>query len=352
MVPVLKQQRSSVPNDASKLKMLSRNALYTPIEAYSSPSANARGQTLTRNLEKKLREKNLFSFLEEVSATYHGPTSALGVDGGNHNSRTKNIIHFQRNLAQRALTLIGGGIGTPLARSATSLVDRSGASLGSNGRGKRKRRTLCGHLVHGAFSKRKRTGWCVSVTGNGGKKTLPSMKSIHLRRAEDGILGRVSSPRGNTVLSDISRVATNTLIGLNEIWINYIKILLRDHIPLESKNFKSNEIALLLSSAELVGAFVKIEHCASHSSYCGMSGFIVDISANTWKVAVLPKGIVCEFGEECMEGLRSRCRNKSWKVITVPKRRSTLDLGFPFCITSELPSNVSEYCCITISGDL
>jgi len=354
VLTIIEQQRSSVPNNVSKLQVLSRNALYAPVEAYSSPCGIEKGLPLSRNLEKKLLEKKLFSFLEEVSVSYHSPTLALGVDGGNHGARKKEFTHFQKNLAQRALTLMGGGVGNSLAQSTTSLLDKNrNAPQPRNSRGKRKRRKLCTHLVHGALSNRKRMRRCFSASGNG-EEPVSSMKSSHQSHTEDkpDTLARVSSPKRDRILSKDNNAATDTLFGLNKMWNTYIRLLLRDHIPLESKNFKPSEIASLLSSAELVGAFVNIRHCVSHASYCGMSGFIVDISANTWRVAVLPKNVAWEFGEDCMEDLKSKCGNKCWKVVTIPKRRSTLVLSFPCCSTNDIPSSVEEYCCITISGDL
>lgn len=98
---------------------------------------------------------------------------------------------------------------------------------------------------------------------------------------------RISSPEGDSsILTKQNNAATTiALICLNEIGTLYIKLLLRDHMPFErssnNKNIQPNKISYLLSSADLVKAFVNITQCISQISHCGRSGFIVDVSANT-----------------------------------------------------------------------
>lgn len=157
-------------------------------------------------------------------------------------------------------------------------------------------------MVHRTASNRKRKRRCLSAsTTDHRKETVSSVKSnTQSNDAEDHpappiFPGPVFRPKGgSTILSNQNYAAsTNTIIGLNEVWTSYIKLLLRDHMPFEQSknNIQPNEIASLLSSVELVGAYMKTTRCVSHLSHCRRSGYIFDESANTWMVAIVLNGI-------------------------------------------------------------
>ena len=119
------------------------------------------------------------------------------------------------------------------------------------------------------------------------------------------------------------------------------------------------ELSALLSSAELIGAFVRIDKCDASRAYVGREGIMVDSTVNAWRIA-LPRPVVEKkrkgkkekAGADDVEGTKDDAPSKSnekeddttvfvvWKEVVVPKIRSSLS----FAIgtggdTSNVPGN-------------
>ena len=259
-------------NSSSALTALSKNALYAPLESSNS-----------KKVSSNLGEKALYTFIETISAEYHSSNSSLGIqNGANNGGQGLKARHIEQKLAQRALTLIKGGIGTSIVKSTTEIVDGEGAS-------KKRKGKCCVMRLGGSVSNKKR------------KRSRSESKTIV---STDGSI----------------------LVGLNQIWNKYIKTLLEKR--LSSGSFDSIEIASLMSNAELIGAFVSVARSRS-TSHAGKVGFVVNITKNTWKIAVVPKD-----GSKDIEGM-IKCKN--FKSIVVPKSNSTLVLKIPSSANDDPP---------------
>ena len=155
--------------------------------------------------------------------------------------------------------------------------------------------------------------------------------------------------------------AHDTLLRLNDMWNAYICKLLgleqktedgtTPRLPAEagfSRQRRSTaELSALLSTAELIGAFVRIDRCDASRAYVGKEGIVVDSTANTWRIA-LPKPVVetkakrkkeKEAGagdeEEKTDGAPNKSNEEEdattvsvvWKETVVPKSRSSLSFA-------------------------
>ena len=260
---------------SSELKSLSKAALYAPLNDYLKESKSS-----SNSVSSKLKERALYSFIETVSGEYHSSNTSLGLKyGGNNGGQGLSSRQVENKLARRALCLIKGGIGTSISKSSLEIVD--GASSG------KKRNRESGWIrLCGSMSKRKRT-----------KKLSKS---------------NVVVPANNPDLDG------SILFGLNKIWKKYIETLLGKRLLPES--FNSKEAASLVATAEMIGAFVSITESQSCRNYVGKSGIVIDVTRNTWKVAVPKDGL---------EDLDNIVKCKNLKVLIIPKRDSKLVIKIP-----------------------
>jgi RNase P/RNase MRP subunit p29 len=263
---------SSEQSSSSGLKTLSRNALYATLDTYVND-----GSTKSSKVSPNLKEKSLYAFMQAVSGEYHSSHTSLGLENGaNNGGRGLKARNFEAKLGQRALTLIKGGVGTSIVKSTPDLVN-SGIS------GKRKKE-LRNEIIRipGSISRNKRRRCQIEVGAHHtGRKNM------------DGTV----------------------LLGLHKMWEKYAKVLLQKcmcHI-----SFDAEEASSLIATGELVGAFVKIKSSDSCKSHVGKEGYIVEITKNTWRIAVpLDKSL----------DVSDSNRAAKVKVILLPKKGSSLVL--------------------------
>jgi len=262
---------SSDQSSSSGLKTLSRNALYATLDTYVND-----GSTKSSKIIPNLKEKSLYAFMQAVSGEYHSSHTSLGLENGaNNGGRGLKSRNFEAKLGQRALTLIKGGIGTSIVKSTADMVD-------SGNSGKRKK-SLRNEIIRipGSISRKKR------------------------RRCRNEV-GAHSTAR---------KLDGTVLLGLHKMWEKYAKVLLQKCMCAIS--FDAEEASSLVATGELVGAFVKIKSSNSCKSHVGKQGYIVEITKNTWRIAI-PSDKSLDISDS----------NKAaaFKIILLPKKGSSLVL--------------------------
>ncbi len=281
---------------------LSRNALYTSLNAYIESSETKKIQ---KSIKSNIREKSLYSFLEAVSVEHHSPTSMLGKIGGANGGRPLNSKHMEKKVSQRALTLIGGGCdSSTFAKSTTEMV------CAENGRGvsevslpSSKKRNKSLHFVHGSLPKRRRRKLAMT------RKQKSSSKIMRPDTKEQVNLNQ-------------SAYTKEILVQLNQMWNQYINSLLKQrYTHMKTESIKKQEIATLLSTAEMIGSYVII--VSTSNSLSDRVGIIVDVTKNTWRIASpLNKMMNKESKNTC--SIKVVKDDAKWKVLVVPKEKSSL----------------------------
>jgi len=241
-----------------------------------------------------------------VSIEYHSPASLLGKNGGANGGQPLNFKHMEKKASQRALTLIGGGCdNSSFARSTTTMV-----STGSNGgketefivaSSKKKRRNNSLHFLHGSLSKRQRKTAITRQLRTSSKKRIPYTAKLPQNEAQ------------NIYTKEI-------LVHLNEMWNQYINSLLKHRFGyIKAQSMMNQEIATLLSTAEMIGSHVII---VSESKYLSdRVGIIVDVTKNTWRIASPFEKMI---NEESKNSIKSIGDDAKWRVLVVPKERASL----------------------------
>ena len=259
-----KQQTSSTLN----LSSLSKNALYAPLSTYiNEGGGNSNNNT---SIHRNLKEKSLYSFLESISDEYHSSRTLLGVENGGQGLKARQI---EAKLGQRALTLIKGGIRTLVVKS-TSDIDCHEKTV----------------------SKRKRGNEIIRLFG--------SMSHTKRKKVGKSFVGKPFSIHGNV------------LVKLNRMWNEYVQNLLGKK---KKAIDASSEVASLLSTAELVGSLVRISRCKACQSYQGKCGFMVDVTKNTWRIALPKDGSSVE--ETKLEQISDEAM---FKGVIIPKQGTSL----------------------------
>lgn len=322
-------------DDTLELKVLSRNSLYAPLSSYakgtgSDAQATIRSAITVRN--KNLKEKALFSFLNDVSAEYHNSSnnSVICNGGGTNGGRPISSKHMESKLARRALKLIGGGIGTSLAQDTSLLVE------GTNHKAvvmKKKRRSeQKEHNIPGYKSKRQRKRAMAKI-GRDGKQTSTS--------------------------SSDSSENTQIFLCLHEMWTKYIQMVFNQQLTKATGvNLNTAKMASLFSNVELVGAFVKIKRCDSNRSLCENVGMVVDVTVNTWRIAFTNSSSFNDKSLEELDNVKPTCVSKGedlhgirWKEKVVPKKGSILRVRLAFD-NAEAKKKLADSCLFfTISGN-
>jgi RNase P/RNase MRP subunit p29 len=266
------------------LTTLSKNALYAPLKSYIKDEGGSSNTSVNRNL----KEKSLYSFLESVSEEYHSSRTLLGLENGAKNGgQGLKARHIEAKLGQRALSLIKGGIRTDVAKSTSDLDSTNEKPKPSS---KRKRSNQIVRL-HGSISHTKRKKVC---------------KSIKKEKTNFTIVGGV-------------------LVGLNSMWNQYAQSLLsKAYLNKKQKLLDISEAASLMSTAELVGSFVRISRCQPCLSYQGKSGFLVDVTKNTWRIALPKDGSI--MNEKNIKDITDATM---FKCMIIPKQGTCIILYIP-----------------------
>ena len=273
-----------------------------------------------------MRESALYEFLGAVSAEYSSGTSALagaggGAGGGGQALRRGRI---ESSLAQRSLTLVGAGARGPAGTSvkgSAAVTPFAGASIAPFGgvdarvAGKnRKKRTRSGRprREQGSLSNRRR------------KRIAESWSSS---RAGEGVA--TSPSRG------IPELSTAVLLRLNDMWNGYARSLVGPVSAGTGRQIDAREVSLSLTDAEITGSFVRIARCDACRNLVGADGVVVDVTANTWRVAVptywdssAEKKSTTAADPEA-SNLSELPKVRGWKGRVVPKRGSALALRIP-----------------------
>ena len=384
---------------------LSKESLYAPLSVYipkapqkqvqddastskgrkspTSDGGSGGGGVKFLNIPRELREPALLEHLSAISATYHHPTmsasltsGAAGSDGSpkahtatprakakamgmgrNNGGRALPRRSYEDRLLQRSLVLVGGGLMTSVVGTdgiaATSTGDANGGGGADGGPDqpasrhvvdvsraqRRRRRRGRGHRIRGSISNSERKRRELE----GGETTVESAAM----QAEDKGDGSRKRKRSNGAHGH------DTLLRLTDMWNAYISKLLgleqdADGAPTTSSRKSiwkrsAAEMSALLSTAELIGAFVKIDRCDASRSYVGKEGVVVDSTANTWRIAI-PKPVIGKTkkkqkDESDGKGSRDIEKNSNgerkdikslgivWREVVVPKRRSRLSFS-------------------------
>ena len=322
--------------------LLSRKSLYAPISSYHEDTKNERqyhdggltkdgsAASIKRQISeellhipKSLMEKALHSHLSLISREYISPFSVLHrfaavnhrvEHGGNflpgvifgsgfNSGVVLSTDGYKDKISKRELILIDSGIGTSLVAPTVDTVGVGGAgeSLGGGEGGNGKR----------GWDRKNR------IKKKVGKRFPGSISRKEAKRRIDtaaaSTLSLLSSSSSSTNLSSSTtttkstgivteRNATQTLIYLNEAWNEYVRKIIDHHRHakndgLDHKNQQRKQQHLrnvedplllhhLLSTVELVGSHVLILKCDQCPSYVGKDGVIVDLTLNTWRIAI------------------------------------------------------------------
>jgi len=343
----------------------------------SPPPATSAYKAIPSNI----RESSLIDHLTAISATYHCPTSAStllnGIGAGlgkNNGGQGLGRRAYEDRIKQRSLVLLGGGLMTGVAGTAGVLHGAAGVA-GDGGEGgeqqqpqflsksavevsrskRRKRKRERGHRVRGSISNRERKRRLNALNGRRGDKVRVEGDGVSSKQKANGASSLPSSAKQQSGTS-----TTDALFALNDVWNDYIRKLLglkRDSddgavnqlkVPAKGKNNILSprtpaEISAVLSSAELIGAYVKIARCDSSRSYVGKEGIVVDTTLNTWRIAIPSAVLNTGKGEKKSKDENDTGAGKDgtsrphaetaedeakvtpiWKERIVPKRRSEL----------------------------
>eukprot|EP01083_Nonionella_stella_P248161 859502_1 len=130
---------------------------------------------------------------------------------------------------------------------------------------------------------------------------------------------RLQEKSGKTNSSQAGDIRGDVLVGLNQMWNEYIDEMLPKKKE-SSSLFDPAQITSLASKMELIGAYVSIQESRS-TSYSGKKGFIVDSTKNVWKIAI-------QKGDKSPSDFESLNQCNEWKLIMLPKRDSALLIVF------------------------
>ena len=331
------------------------------------------------SIPRELREPVLLDHLSTISSTYHHPTmsaslmsgaasatgdslkansiskaKAMGM-GRNNGGQALPRRSYEDRLLQRSLVLVGGGLMTSVVGTDGMEAAASGEAGGGGADGgdqplsrhmvdvsraqRRRRRKDRGHRVRGSISNSERE-----------RRELArgEVESTFIRAEVGGNANR-KRKRSTTTLHD-----QDVLLRLNDMWNAYMSKLLGleqnddDTTTTSSKKpirkrRSAAELSALLSTAELIGAFVKIDRCDASKSYVGKEGIVVDSTANTWRIAI-PKPVMGKVkkkqkGESDGEKVKgdemtsneakrgTKMLGVVWREVIVPRKKSALSFA-------------------------
>lgn len=245
-------------------KSLSKKGLYAPLSAYKNDTSSDSAKS---KAPSSLRDSALIEFLVKVGQQRNRQGSLTG--GKNNGGRPASQNEIDECIRQRALTLVGGGINASIS------VPRDRQRI----------------------------------------STLQVSKSSH------------SARRRKFQACDVAKEASSshntwkTLQKTNQIWVGYVHKCLRDD-GMNSKPFDESALkavfATLVTSVELVGAFVSIERCNSQRNLVSTRGYLVGETAATWKIAVLPRQ------------KKQKPKERFCISVSVPKEGTSVSVYLPF----------------------
>mmetsp|Transcript_15974 Transcript_15974/g.24889 ORF Transcript_15974/g.24889 Transcript_15974/m.24889 type:complete len:241 (-) Transcript_15974:377-1099(-) len=194
---------------------LSKDLLYAPLKSrLQQQTASSTKKRKRKSIE--VEQQELVTFLQDASSATK-PGSKL----------QKSVI--ENKLFQRALTLVGGGIGNGFGAESSGKVGRK-----------------IGRLLPVSNRKRRKAG-------------------VFLYNPKDGIC-------------DVSKLGP-----LIKLWSKYATDLLQGCKSVAEASRR------LSNDAELSGAMVKVLRCNSCASFVGLEGVMVQTTANTWRIAQVRK---------------------------------------------------------------
>ncbi|KAG7343415.1 hypothetical protein IV203_021360 [Nitzschia inconspicua] len=306
-------------------KSLSKNLLYTPLEAYFQHDADVASSTIKESsaktvsssqqqqqrqttvvvhpsqylnqlssVPKSLHESSLASFLQSISQDYHR-NRATPHDPKNNASRPLSVKDVDDRIKQRAVTLVSGGINASIAM----------------------------HRRPKTTKKRRRQQSWEQVEGN---------CKLWTDQYSNG-----------EALNDITFLRT-----MNTSWNEYIWDVLNIPISIDdlddNKNIQRvqqrlNSCLMMASSdLELVGAHIKIASCDSHKSWTGRLGVLIGETTNTYRMAGLATTWTKNAKskkEENIDHPSSHAKGMSITVLVIPKQGTSLILLLPIIPTDD-----------------
>mmetsp|Transcript_21242 Transcript_21242/g.29776 ORF Transcript_21242/g.29776 Transcript_21242/m.29776 type:complete len:370 (+) Transcript_21242:70-1179(+) len=348
--------------------MLSRSELYTPLSDLHNPndktSIQDHNESEVSNSQSPIRQNHAFNhrkipqnkyishrerslyydFLQNVSNEYHSPNSIFLAPSTNFANKNSNLSssrtgggfggrqpltsrQMENKLAQRALTLVGGGVGTKGSKRVRKYSQRPRFRInGSISKRSRKR----------MLRAQNRQSQRCTATSAEKEKNDPNMNNLQFT---------VDSQRNNTEKTDI-------LLSLNRLWNEYFFKLVGESDLISAAsgngdlvdNHISEKLRAKIFNMEKVGAFVKIIECKSSRSYEENLSVIVNSTKNTWIMVMtsiqrrskssITKHLNVSDGEFSDINKRDWC----WKNVIVPKNGTTL----AFCIPAPRTSAKGE----------
>jgi hypothetical protein len=286
---------------AEKGRTLSKNILYTPLEAYIQDDAKASSAESSEDpnhpsqymknlwiVPKAIQESSLAAFLHSVSQDYHR-NWATPNDARNNGSRSLTLDDVESRIRQRAVTLLGGGINASFPTS---------------------------FRRHNKIGPKKRR-----------RKTREEMEQACTKTS------RRFKP--NEFLNEMA-----FLRKLNQKWNEYMYQVImmntseldNDHMDIESLQDRIVQKARSVGRFEKVGAHVLIEGCTQHKAWTGRYGIIISETLRTYHITWM--AVSKEGKTKATEERDAPTKSvKSYGVIEkfiLPKQGTTLVLFLPF----------------------
>ena len=330
-------------SESGGVASLSNDALYTPLSSLlhagdNHPSNNNQTQSkqksrhsLSLQTSSSLRESSLVTFLTSVGNNiktshpqechvYRGLGGKYGTgDGGRADKSMRNTI--ENKLSNRSLVLVGGGIHTYTPATTSSGGDaKSGGVARSN---KRKRKRVGGNGVFGCKSHRQR------------KKALGKVNTET----------QSSKPATNPTAQELDDEVGNIVETLHKMWTNYIQQILSPliqkknsaaaSIPVETRK----EVSLALATSEHIGMAATIVACPSRRHLVSSRCIVLDETKETFKIAILksrPEQAQKKTTETSDGAATKRTKSYQWKVVMIPKHRTSMDVSVPILATDRI----------------
>lgn len=242
-------------------KSLSKNLLYTPLEAYQEAARNHDPNALsaaatgyetsfdpsqylsgTKKVPKSVQEPSFVNFMHTISQDFHRNRATIS-DAKNNGSRPLSLNDMEDRIRSRAVTLVGGGIN---------------ASVSS----KSKRTSL-------SSQKRRQHSF---------EQAEPALKSGGGSTNAVDFLTAMNTSWNEYILSNI-------LLSTPCATLESMKQRLVSLLPFTTN--ADGDCHRLSSRVELVGAHVRIHQCPSRNEWVGRSFILVGETLNTWRLAGL-----------------------------------------------------------------
>lgn len=315
-------------------KILSKNILYAPLDAYNKVTANDDHDKKIGSIEslqsnyrkkKKSKEANLASFLHTVSCDYH--RNRHRNDAKNNGSRPLGLADIEDRIRQRAVTILGGGINSSLFPALNSDgYNNNGKNINNKKQNrKRKRRRISWNGIESILKERKNNNSSNSdnVIVSSSVSSLISDENCHegsnnsndssrnetiafiqeLNVAWNDYFWKVLPSNGfnntdnyreffQSFVQDLINVANcSTCTGGNKgTSTNRTNSNRKDGNGRKTKNSRNKKFVNSSSNyrrrpLELIGSHIRIESSRSHKSWRGKFGILIGETLNTYQIA-------------------------------------------------------------------